>query len=83
MTYEAELVAWRETNPLRAARRALGLTTADAAAQLSVPRSTLSNWECGRNCPALDEMPGLARLAETEPGEFMRAWLAWMENNPA
>jgi transcriptional regulator with XRE-family HTH domain len=60
MDFKREMVPIGER--LKAARKRAGATQEDAAAVTRVVRSTISNWEAGRNMPCLVQFRSLLTL---------------------
>ncbi len=55
---------------LKAARKAIGLTQTDVAAQLGVANTTLSNWENGVSRPDVDNLRRLCLLYKIRPNDI-------------
>lgn len=56
---------------LRQARKRAGVTQEQAAAEVKVARSTISNWEAGRNLPCLLQFRHLTNLYAASPARIL------------
>ncbi len=79
---EAKLNEWREENPLRKWRKAVGASGGTVSSLCNVSRNSVTNWEKGHCNPAPEQMVALAHTMKITQIELESRWSSWMRAKP-
>jgi transcriptional regulator with XRE-family HTH domain len=74
---------WRESSPVRTARRAANMTRMQVASMISVDVQTVGHWESGiTQVSGMERLMRLAAVLKMPVQKFMGDYLAWWQKRP-
>ncbi len=79
---EAKLETWRDSNPVRKWRKAVGARLGTIARQCGCSRNSVINWEQGHCKPDAGNMQALAHVMQIEQIELETKWANWLRTQP-